>query len=162
MSFQTWRIHVWKQWNSPFWKSYLEKMIPSILTKSKSAENLEKHDRFWFPISSYNLHVLTVWCGKIPHVYFGKKEWRILEPLQTKVTKMFPRRCQKKCSKSKRSLKDVPQNLCMVWVGHDASTLFWVHRRKDGSIECTLKDGTLWPPETHRMWGKESGNPPWN
>ena len=36
VSFQTWRIHVWKQWNSPFWKSYLEKMFPSILTKSKS------------------------------------------------------------------------------------------------------------------------------
>ena len=30
-------------------------------------------------------------------------------------------------------------------------TPFWVHRRKDGSIECTLKDGTF-DPEIHRMW----------
>lgn len=71
-----------------------------------------------FPISCYNLHVLTVRCGKIPHVYFGKKEsWS-----------HFKLNVPSEMSKNAANLSEVwqmwPQNLCVVWVGHDASTLF--------------------------------------
>ena len=71
-----------------------------------------------FPISCYNLHVLTVRCGKIPHVYFGKKEsWS-----------HFKLNVPSEMSKNAANLSEVwqmwPKDLCMVWVGHDASTLF--------------------------------------